>query len=283
MGRKVPVARPWRIARESLDGSRFLTETIRLALATFLIGFTIEGATEIYQFVSYDVNQPGWVGFTYLGLATTIFGFYVMYRGRHEWTDLHRKNIHRGHKFLWTAAAIFGVAVLGIAVLGSVHGAAAASSTPPVVAWTIGGLIALAIANFFLGLAVLVDHLVGRSGKVLAWSGFGWSLGVAILAGAMIGAQFTTLFVAFFTAPIRLFTDFGPLTYFLSPLFVSYGLLAVAYFEALRRLPRVAGLGRSVPPSAPPAVPPTSPPSDASSPAPAKAPERAAPTEEPGL
>lgn len=230
-----------------------MTKTIRLALETFVIGFLAEAATEIYQLLSYGVSQPGWIGFYYIGLVTTGLGFYLMYRGRHEWTELHRRNVYRGHRLLWAALAIFGGAVLTIALFSTIRGGSSGSPTATALAWLVGGLVALSFGNFTLGLALLVDRLAGRVGRILAWSGFAWSLGVAALAGLIVGGEFSSLVSEFFTNPLGLIVAFAPLAFVMAPLFVSYLLFAGAYSEAYLRL-RAAHKAHS-PRTAEPTVP----------------------------
>lgn len=214
-----------------------VTRTIRLALATFVFGFLAESAAELYQLVSYGFDRPGWIGFYYVGLVTTGLGFYLMYRGRHEWTDLHRRNVYRGHRFLWAAVGIFGGALVAIAVLGTWEGRSPSGGGPWVaVAWVVGGLVALAFGNFFLGLATLVDRLTGRFGRPLLWAAFAWSLGVAVLTGIVVGEEFRSLLHQFFTDPLGLVVSFAPLAFVIAPLFVSYLLFAAAYTEAYLRL-----------------------------------------------
>ncbi|MGI0071156.1 MAG: hypothetical protein ACRECT_03695 [Thermoplasmata archaeon] len=236
-----------------------MTRTIRLALATFIIGFLVEAAVELYQFLSYGLNRPGWPGFYYIGLVTTGVGFYLMYRGQHEWTALHQRNVHRGHRFLRASIAIFVGAVLAIAVLGATEGNPAGAGPAPGLAWLVGGLVALAFGNFFLGLAMLVDQLVGPYGRVLAWTGFAWSLGVAVLTGFLVGGEFPTLLHEFFTNPLGLIVSFAPLAFVIAPLFVSYGLFAAAYTDAFRRL-RAPGAPGSTPPETRPDGPTPPPP-----------------------
>ena len=213
--------------------------TIRLALLTFAVGFLVEAGAEIYQFASYGLDRPGWIGLYYLGLGTTGAGFYLMYRGRKDWTELHRRNLRHGHRLAWAAAAIFAGAVAVIAGLGA-SGAAGSSAAGAgsVLAWLAGGLVTLAFGNFFLGLALVVDGLAGPTGRTLAWAGFAWSLGVAVLTGAIVGGELPTLVHRFFTDPHGLVVSFAPLAFVIAPLFVTYLLLAAAYLDAGRRLRR---------------------------------------------
>lgn len=210
--------------------------TIRLALLTFAIGFAVEGATEAYQFASYGYLHTGWIGLYYVGLATTCVGFYLMYRGRHEWNALHRDSVRRSHRFAWSALALFLGAMVAIALLALALGPSSTDRTPLILVALVGAGVALAFGNFFLGLVLLVRHLVSRWGLYLAWGAFTWSLGVAVLTGFVVGSEFPTLLSAFFTAPLSLFVAIAPLAFTMAPLFVAYGLFTVAYLDAERRV-----------------------------------------------
>ncbi len=210
--------------------------TIRLALLTFAVGFAVEGATEAYQFASYGYLHTGWIGLYYVGLATTCIGFYLMYRGRHEWNALHRESVRRSHRFAWSALALFLGAMAAIALLALALGPSSTDRTPLILVALVGAGVALAFGNFFLGLVLLVRHLVSRWGLYLAWGAFLWSLGVAVLTGLVVGSEFPTLLSAFFIDPLSLFVAFAPLAFTMAPLFVAYGLFTVAYLDAERRV-----------------------------------------------
>lgn len=215
-----------------------MTRTIRLALATFAVGFLVEAGTELYQFLSYGIRLHTWIGLYYVGLLTTGLGFYLMYRGRHEWTDAHRRRVIRGHQHLATAVAIFVGALIAIAVLSQFSSFRSGGASASPFAWVVGGLVAVSFANFFLGLTTLVARLVGRWGRLCAWAGFAWSLGVAVLTGAIVGGEFPTLLDQFFSDPLALIVSFAPLAFVIAPLFVSYLLFAAAYLDAWRALRR---------------------------------------------
>jgi hypothetical protein len=218
-----------------------VTRNLRLALITFVVGFLTEAVTEIYQYVSYGPSRPAWVGLYYLGLATTGLGFYFMYRARREWTELHHRNVHRGHRLFRVALVLFLGTTVAIAIIASLTNGGRSASTPTFLAAPVGGLVALAFGNFFLGLALLVDRIAGSIGRGLAWSGFAWSLVVAVWTGLLVGRQFSQLLLQFFTNPLGLFVSFGPIAFAIAPLFVSYLLMSAAYLEAYRRLARSAG------------------------------------------
>ncbi len=222
----------------------------RAALLTFAIGFLVEGATEAYQFFAEGYLARGWIGFYYIGLATTILGFYLMYLGRHEWTDTHRRRVRAGHQLAWAAAGIFAFATVAIAILGVVYGGAGSPGAPTVLAWVVGGAVAVAFGTFFLGLVTVVEHLVDRYLRGVVWIAFGWSLGVAVLTGLVVGREFTSLLRQFFTDPLLLVGSFAPLAFVMAPLFVSYFLFAAAYLNAFRALHTGSAARREVPATA---------------------------------
>ncbi len=230
-----------------------MTLSTRLSLLTFAVGFVIEGSTEAYQLATIGFLGVGWIGFYYVGLATTVLGFVLMYRGRREWTELHRRRVERGHRSLWVALALFAAGTAAIAIVGTVHGSPSSGPLPPGVAWLVGGLVTLAFATFFLGLWLLVSRMVGPVGLALATAALAWSFGVAVLTGLVVGSEIVTLVTQFFTDPLELIVSFAPLAFVMAPLCVAYFLYAAAYLEAYRNLAVGAAPGdRPSPQPAPP-------------------------------
>ncbi len=213
-----------------------MTLALRWALATFVVGFVVEGATEGYQFFSAGYLHAAWIGFYYVGLVTTGVGFYLIYRGRHEWTELHRSRVRHGRRLLAAAVGIFVTAGIGVGVVADVTGAPGGATPPLWAVAVVGGLVALALGNFFLSLVMAVLALVGPRGQVLAWAGFAWSLGVAVLAGAVVGERIRSLLGEFVSNPVGLVVGFAPIAFVLSPLFVAYALFAAAYWDAYRHV-----------------------------------------------
>jgi hypothetical protein len=214
-----------------------MTFHTRWALRTFALGFVVEAATEAYQFVSTEGSQhAAWVGFYYIGLLTTGLGFYLIYRGRHEWTDLHRNRLRHGHRALAVAVAMFVAAAIGLGLIAYATGPSNPGGAPGWAVALVGGLVALSLGNFFLSLVLIVLALVGPVGRALAWAGFAWSLGVAGLTGLVVGEQIRTLLGDLFSNPFGLIVGFAPLAFVLSPLFVAYVLFVAAYWDAYRHL-----------------------------------------------
>jgi hypothetical protein len=268
------------------------------AIRWLLLGFLVEGGTELYQFAERgNFSQNALVyGFT---LATTILGFVLMFLGFREWKRLHPSRIRRAipwplielfanaglsialwlgrHSrrirqkyFLWWSLAVVSAAVTLVvaivaverrdetptvrasrpipwkgltffaggtgscAALSLVLGGAGTGGSPFWVAWPVGGLIVLALGNFFLGLRNLVRPAGTRVGGALAWGAFIWSLGVATVTGLAVGQHAVQLLVEFATDWAALFTSAAPILADLATLFVSYALLTVVYFEARR-------------------------------------------------
>jgi len=224
--------------------------SVRVALLTFAFGFVVTGVTEAYQFLVSGYLGRAWVGVYYIGLFATGAGFYLIYRGRHELNELHLRNVLKGRRFLATAVAIFLAATVAIVVLGILLGSASEPNAPLVLVGLVGGAVALSFGNFFLSLVLIVRHLVSRWAETAAWAGFGWSLGVAVLTGFVVGEQFPTLLHEFFTNPLSLIVSFAPLAFVMNPLFVTYVLLALAYWDADRHV-RLIRPGPSPAPSFP--------------------------------
>lgn len=230
---------------------RRMTRSTRIALVTLALGFLVEGATEAYQFFANGYLSRAWAGLYYIGIGTTVVGFYLIYRGRSEWTESHRRLVTHGHRALWVALALFcgSAAVLAITAL-----ALRVPDRAPLWAEVlVGGGVALSFGNFFLGLLLIVYRLAGRIGRYLGIAAYGWALGVAVLTGWIVAQQFLSLLTEFFTDPLALFASFAPLAFAMAPLFVTYFLLAVVYWDAYRHLrhpggaevPPLPALGRS--------------------------------------
>jgi hypothetical protein len=213
-----------------------MTLSIRLALLTFAIGFLAEGVTEAYQFFTAGYLGRAWVGLYYIGLVASGVGFYLIYQGRHELTELHLRNVLRGRRFLLTAVGMFLAATVAIAILALVLGGSGQAAPPVALAAIVGGIVALSFANFFLSLVLIVRHLVSRWAEVAAWVAFAWSLGVAVLTGLVVGDEFPTLLQQFFSNPLELIVSFAPLAFVMAPLFVTYLLLAGVYWDADRHV-----------------------------------------------
>jgi hypothetical protein len=220
---------------------RFLPPPVseRHGVSVLVLGFAMEGATELYQFAERGNLGQGPLEY-YLTLATTIFGFYLMFLGLREWIAFPPRQ-HGGpaivpsprrRRFglgLWiggTAAA---------AVLSTALGGAGAGASPVWIAWPVAGLVVLAFGDFFFGLRSHARRLRSPIGNAAGWTAFAWSLGVATVAGLVVGDRVILLLTEFVTNWIALIASFAPIVIAMSPLFVSYALMIGAFWPGLRR------------------------------------------------
>jgi hypothetical protein len=210
----------------------------RRGIAVLLLGFAVEGGTELYQFLARGNLEQGFVEY-YTTLATTILGFYLMFLGLREWHAFHplpaRKPTASGERrwpwfglTLWAGGTVL-TALLSIALGGSGSGGA-----PFWVAWPVGGVVVLAFGNFFFRLRKEAEFGETRWGVALGWTGFAWSLGVATVSGLVLGDRILHLLAEFVTNWVALIASIGPIVVAMSPLFVTYGLMIGAFWGILR-------------------------------------------------
>jgi len=211
------------------------------AVVVLILGFAVEGATEVYQFLARGDLVQGPLEY-YTTLATTVFGFYLMFLGLREWHAFHprpkRRTLTPGkRRWPWFGLSLWagGTAMTGL--LSILLGGWEAQATPFWVAWPVGGIVVLAFGNFFFGLR-REAHVPGSSwGNGLGWASFTWSLGTATVAGLVVGDRTLLLLTEFVTSWVALIASIGPIVVAMSPLFVTYALL-IATFGLALRIPR---------------------------------------------
>jgi hypothetical protein len=207
------------------------------AVAVLILGFAVEGATEVYQFVARGNLTQGPVEY-YLTLATTILGFYLMFLGLREWHAFHPRTprpvpASGKRAWPWFGLSLWAGGTAMTALAAVVLDVGATGATPFWVAWPVGGIVVLAFGNFFFGLR-RAAHLRGSSwGDVLGWTAFAWSLGVAAIAGLVVGDRALLLLAEFVTNWVSLIASIGPIVVAMSPLFVAYALMVGAFGPAL--------------------------------------------------
>jgi hypothetical protein len=136
----------------------------------------------------------------------------------------------------WTGLALWSGGTAATALLSIGLGPAGVGPTPDWIAWPVGGVVVLAFGNFFLGLRKLAAPLGSTLGAAAGWAAFVWSLGVASVAGLVIGNRALQLVVEFFTNWSALIASIAPIVVAMSPLFVTYGLLVAAFGTVVRQL-----------------------------------------------
>jgi hypothetical protein len=159
----------------------------------------------------------------------------------------------------WTGLSVWAGGTAATTTVALVAGTGGLTSTPIELVGPVGGLVVLAFGVFFLRLRRLAAPLGSLSGRALGWAGFAWSIGVAVVAGYVVGIRAVLFLSELVTNWGALVTSLAPAVVAISPLFVAYGLLAGTYWQVrsgLKRSPRalpVRGLAASGPaPSAPP-------------------------------
>jgi|HubBroStandDraft_1064217.scaffolds.fasta_scaffold78777_2 hypothetical protein len=207
-------------------------------VSVLLVGFAVEGATEVYQFLARGNLEQGAIVY-YTTLATTIFGFYLMFLGLREWRAFHPAISWEGatprtRDVPWVGIALWVGGTGATAVLSVVSGTVATGTTPVWIAWPVGGLIVLAIGSFFYGLRQEAGQVPTRLGVALGWAAFVWSLGVGTVAGLVVGDRSVQLLTEFVTNWVALIASVGPIVVAMAPLAVAYALMISAFWPALR-------------------------------------------------
>ncbi|MGA8542941.1 MAG: hypothetical protein WB947_05315 [Thermoplasmata archaeon] len=205
-----------------------------------LVGFAVEGATEVYQFLGRGNLVHGPLEY-YTTLATTILGFYFMFLGLREWHAFHprarpvRSAAAAGRPWPITGLAIWVGGTAATGVVSIVLGPGPSGAAPFWIVWPVGGLVVLAFGSFFSGLRKEARLLGSPAGEVLGWTALLWALGVATIAGLVVGDRALHLLFEFVTNWGALITAIAPIVVAMSPLFVTYALLIGAFVPALQR------------------------------------------------
>jgi hypothetical protein len=210
----------------------------RHALRVLLIGFAVEGGTELYQFLERGNLVQGPVVY-YTTLATTIVGFYLMFLGLREWHTFHPKPAVQpegssARRLPWVGLALWTGGTVMTAVLSLTLGAQGTGTAPAWIAWPVGGLVVLALGKFFFDLRKESSRLGLVGGRVVGWAAFTWSLGVATVAGVVVGSRAVLLLTEFVSNWVALVASLGPIVVAMSLLFVTYALMIVAFWPAVR-------------------------------------------------
>jgi hypothetical protein len=216
----------------------------RHGLAILFLGFGTEAATEVYQFLARGNLVQGPVVY-YLTLATTILGFYLMFLGLREWHAFYPNRepaaptpMRRPWPWFGLSLWVGGTVLTAIASLA--FGSGGTDPAPPWIAWPVGGLVVLAFGRFFFGLRREAARLGSPFGNALGWTAFVWSVGVATIAGLVVGERAVDLLSEFVTNWVALIASVGPIVVAMSPLFVAYALTISAFWPSLRSGRRIA-------------------------------------------
>jgi len=210
----------------------------RHAIRALLVGFLCEAVTEVYQLLGAAApvtTAP--LGYS-LGLATTVVGFYFLWRGLHEWSRLpHPPDSSGPRPLLWENAGLFAGGLVLVALWNAAKGNVGAGDSPAPLAWVVGGVLVLAVGSFFLRLRRMAANRQGVVGRVAGWAAFLVSIPISAISGLVLGQGIVGLFVDFFTSWPALVLSLGPFVFAISPLCVAFFLTAIGYADAYRDRP----------------------------------------------
>jgi hypothetical protein len=211
----------------------------RAALVSFLVGFALEGVSEIYQFAGHE-TAPGVGALAYFaGLAAALLGFYFFWRGGFEWSRLPHdsaKTSPRRPARVNLTLLVCGIAA--VAIWNIVTRTVGSGDTPFPLAWVVGGAFVWAVAAFFLSLRDRLRAFHGNGLAVPGWIPVAWAFGIGTVSGLLLGQVIVGLFVDFFTDWAALFAALGPFVGAVSPLFVAFALISAVYAACLGRVSR---------------------------------------------
>jgi len=210
----------------------------RHAIRALEVGFVLEAATEVYQWLtSTRPVGASSIGY-YLGLGATLLGFYFLWRGLHEWNRLSPARTRGGPRRLpWESLALLLGGTGAVAALNVALRNVGAGDSPAPLDWLVGGAMVLAVGSFFLNLRRMVARRQTTVGQGIGWAAFVWSLGISAVSGLVLGQAIVGLFVDFFTSWPALFLALAPFIVAISPLFVAFALIALAFADAYRSSP----------------------------------------------
>jgi uncharacterized membrane protein YidH (DUF202 family) len=223
---------------------------LRLSLSIFTIGFLIEAGVNAYDVLTgSSTGRTGEILFI-IGALATVVGVTFLTIGRHEWNELHKQRVHHAHlTFLLTV-------LLAIAAAGPVayYAYTASVAVPSWLAYEVGAAVAASLFFSFVLYAIIVHHLLGKTGRVILALALVAAVPVVGIVGFHIAGGLPTYLATVRSSPTKLVALIEPVAAYLSYMFLAYGLFALAFIDAHRRVAK--GLLPSGADESPPVVPP---------------------------
>jgi len=213
-----------------------MVSKLRLTLAILSLGFAIEGAIEAYTYLSRSYRLPYAALIFVLGPLVTLAGIFVLWVGRHEWSDLLSRRFRHAHRAFGFSLLALIIAV-GLLVWSS-YGSAASISW-----WVSGGFGAAVMASLLLTFATYVliaYHLTAKVGKALLLLALGWAAVVSFWIGQVLIRDFGSIVLVLQTRTLADGSLSASLAGVESYLALTYALLMMAYIDAFRRAPAVS-------------------------------------------
>jgi uncharacterized membrane protein YidH (DUF202 family) len=223
---------------------------LRLSLSIFTIGFAIEAGVNAYDVLTgTSTGRTGEILFV-IGALATVVGVTFLTLGRHEWNELHKQRVHHAHlTFLLTV-------LLALAAAGPVayYAYMAGLAIPGWLAYEVGAAVAASLFFSFVLYAIIVYHLLGTTGRVILALALVAAVPVVGIVGYHIAGGLPMYLTTARSSPSTLVALIEPVAAYLSYMFLAYGLFAVAFIDAHRRVAK--GLQPPTADGSPPAVPP---------------------------
>ncbi len=211
-----------------------MTTNLRLSLTILSLGFGIEGAGELYSFLSKGAFKPGLSLLFFVPVAMTLVGLLFVWVGQHEWNELHRDRVRTAHR-------IFAFSLLGAVVAAAVIAALLFLPGLGIPFWARVVFAAAAgslVLGTFVTYALLVFHLVATPSKAALLAAIAWALIVAAFVGATLGSDLPGIVSTISQPNLAEPAFLGPVGALSSYLFVSYFLLLAVYVDAHRTVAR---------------------------------------------
>ncbi len=209
---------------------------LRWALVIFSVGFAVESVGAFVVLLRATGSPIGPEFLTLFSPLFTLAGLLLLWVGRFEWNELHRRRVRHAHLAFYLSLLTIAAVVAPLAI----KGAEPSIQLPSWIGIEFFAAIVAAVAVTFLTYALVSFHLVGSGGRAALILAVLWATAVGILIGQLLAAQFDTFVQA---ATDRRF-DVGPALRNIRTeeglLGVSYLLLLAGYIQAHRRVARGA-------------------------------------------
>jgi uncharacterized membrane protein YidH (DUF202 family) len=211
-----------------------MAPNLRLSLTIFTIGFFIEAGVNAYDILTG--SSKGTTGETLflIGVVATLLGVLFLTLGRHEWNELHHQRVHHAHVTLLVTVLLGAAAAAPVAYYAYMTGVA----IPSWLAYEVGAAVAGSLFFSFILYAIIVYHLLSRTGRAVLILALVAAVPVVGVVGYHISGGLPTYLTTVRSSPTKLAALIEPVVAYLSYMFLAYALFAVAYLDAHRRVAR---------------------------------------------
>lgn len=208
-----------------------MTVNLRLSLTVFTLGFAAESVSGFITLATGATELPFHGLVLALTPAFSALGILLLWLGRHEWNELHRRRV--GHVNAAFAATIVATVCAGVPVA---YFGLAGGTGSGWVGLEFGAAVAVIFAVTFVTYALVAGHLVGRVGKVAMGVGLAWAVVVSGLIGLALTPEFGTIVRLVGARSLAVGGLFRPILLLDALLAFSYLAFFVAFLDAHHRV-----------------------------------------------